>query len=119
MRIGELSGRTGVDQRLLRYYETQGLLHPERAGNGYRVYEESDVALVLWIRRLLAAGLSTTTITEFQACAVDDGRRPTDGDCRHLFDRLSAERQRIDAAITGLESNRTILDAVIATGNAV
>ncbi|OUC95125.1 hypothetical protein CA984_19830 [Streptosporangium minutum] len=30
MRIGELSCRTGVHERLLRYYEQQGLLWPGR-----------------------------------------------------------------------------------------
>ncbi|MCX5095152.1 MerR family DNA-binding transcriptional regulator [Streptomyces sp. NBC_00365] len=34
MRIGELSRRTGVPTRILRYYEEQGLLGPERAPNG-------------------------------------------------------------------------------------
>jgi DNA-binding transcriptional MerR regulator len=116
VRIGELSRRTGVDQRLLRYYEQQGLLHPARQANGYRVYQESDVALVLWIRRLLAAGLSTATITQFQSCVLDDGSRPA-GDCRHLFDRLRAERERIDAAIADLEANRATLDQVIAAGS--
>jgi MerR family regulatory protein len=36
LRIGELSRRTGVPTRMLRYYEEQDLLHPERDANGYR-----------------------------------------------------------------------------------
>jgi DNA-binding transcriptional MerR regulator len=116
VRIGELSRRTGVDRRLLRYYEQQGLLHPTRQANGYRVYHESDVALVLWIRRLLAAGLSTATIVQFQSCVSDDESRPA-GDCRHMFDRLRAERERIDSAIADLETNRATLDQIIAVGS--
>jgi DNA-binding transcriptional MerR regulator len=34
MRVGELSRRTGVSARMLRYYEEQDLLHPERGSNG-------------------------------------------------------------------------------------
>jgi hypothetical protein len=34
MLIGELSTRTGVSQRLLRYYEEQGLLSRARDPNG-------------------------------------------------------------------------------------
>lgn len=41
MRIKQLSERTGVSSRLLRYYEEQGLLRPRREENGYRDYEES------------------------------------------------------------------------------
>jgi DNA-binding transcriptional MerR regulator len=118
VRIGELAMRTGVDQRLLRYYEQQGLLHPARQPNGYRVYQESDVALVLWIRTLLAAGLSTTTISQFRACVSDDANRP-DGDCRPMFDRLRAERERIDAAIADLQTNRATLDQLISVGDSL
>ena len=53
MRIGELSRRTGVNERLLRYYEQQGLLRPERLPSGYRAYRASDVAVVRRIRALL------------------------------------------------------------------
>ncbi|MFB7509712.1 MerR family transcriptional regulator, partial [Streptomyces broussonetiae] len=62
MRIGELARRTGVPTRLLRYYEEQDLLHPERTENGYRSYPESAVADVQQIRGLLDSGLTTEMI---------------------------------------------------------
>src|SRR2546423_14992228 len=62
MRIGELSRRTGVPARLLRYYEEQDLLHPERDGSGYRTYREADAGRVTQIRGLLEAGLTTEII---------------------------------------------------------
>src|ERR1039457_3356113 len=62
MRIGELSRRTGVPARMLRYYEEQDLLPPERAGNGYRSYSLSDLYRVQQIRGLLDSGLTTEII---------------------------------------------------------
>ncbi|AXG80272.1 MerR family transcriptional regulator [Streptomyces paludis] len=62
MRIGELSRRTGVPTRMLRYYEEQDLLHPERAENGYRVYDETAVSRVQQLRGLLDSGLTTEII---------------------------------------------------------
>ncbi|WP_029145191.1 MerR family transcriptional regulator [Microbacterium luticocti] len=62
MRIGELSRRTGVATRLLRYYEAQGLLESTRSLNGYRDYTEADVDTVTQIRGLLSAGLTTRLI---------------------------------------------------------
>jgi len=62
MKIGELSRRTGVATRLLRYYEEQGLLASTRSLNGYRDYAEADVETVLQVRGLLSAGLTTRLI---------------------------------------------------------
>jgi len=62
MKIGELSRRTGVTTRLLRYYEEPDLLHPDRADNGYRSYGESAVRDVQQIRGLLDSGLTTEMI---------------------------------------------------------
>ena len=117
MRIGELATRTGVDQRLLRYYEQQGLLRPARQANGYREYQETDVAAVAWIRRLLGAGLSTATIAEFQACLSYQGPASAPA-CQRLFDRLGEERARIDAAIADLAATRAALDEVIGANGA-
>ena len=59
MKIGELSERTGIPTRMLRYYEQQGLLTSERSANGYRSYDESDVDRATRARGLVQAGLST------------------------------------------------------------
>ncbi|MFE4592778.1 MerR family transcriptional regulator [Streptomyces laurentii] len=117
MRIGELSRRTGVHERLLRYYEEQYLLHPVRRPSGYREYEEADVAVVRRIRALLAAGLNTATIATILPCLREDGERlvPT---CSDLLGDLLAERARITQAITDLQSSRGALDAVIAAAPA-
>lgn len=59
MKIGELSARTGIPTRMLRYYEQQGLLASERSANGYRSYDEADVQRAARVRGLVQAGLST------------------------------------------------------------
>src|SRR5690348_2448416 len=102
MRIGELVRRTGVSERLLRYYEEQGLLHPTRRPSGYRVYAEPDVETVRRIRVLLAAGLSTSVIAVVLPCITSDGvyLAPT---CPEMRGRLADECRRISAAIGELE----------------
>jgi DNA-binding transcriptional MerR regulator len=114
MRIGELARRTGVSQRLLRYYEDQGLLNPTRRSSGYREYTDSDVVAVAHIRNLLAAGLSTTTIADVLPCMGKDGERLI-ADCPELVDDLYRERERMTASIHALETARATLDGIIAT----
>ena len=48
MKIGELSERTNVPTRMLRYYEEQGLLSSERRSNGYRDYPETAATRWNW-----------------------------------------------------------------------
>jgi DNA-binding transcriptional MerR regulator len=75
VRIGALARETGVSERLLRYYEEQGLLRPARLPNGYREYAESDVTTVAHIRALLDVGLPTTVLARILHCVHDDGER--------------------------------------------
>ncbi|NSC20023.1 MerR family transcriptional regulator [Streptomyces albus subsp. chlorinus] len=113
MRIGALSRRTGVSQRLLRYYEEQGLLKPQRRASGYREYDEDDVRTVRSIRMLLGAGLSTRTIAGLLPCTVDDGTGPVPA-CSGLLPDLHRERERIDRAVADLLTARAALDALVA-----
>ncbi|AOS66084.1 MerR family transcriptional regulator [Actinoalloteichus hymeniacidonis] len=112
MRIGELSRRTGVSERALRYYEEQGLLQPRRLPSGYREYRELDIAAVQRIRVLLDAGLNTAQIVEVLPCMVtDDGRLLPS--CPELVDELVKQRDRIGAAIAELETTRSNLTRII------
>ncbi|WP_261564616.1 MerR family transcriptional regulator [Frankia gtarii] len=114
MRIGELARRTAVSERLLRYYEEQGLLHPARLPSGYRVYAESDVDQVRQIRTLLSAGLPITLIAQVLPRLRADGGRlvPPAG----LVADLTRERARIDARMDDLVASRRVLDTMITAG---
>jgi len=108
MRIGELAASTGVSVRSLRYYEEQGLLASERSSSGQRLYTADAASRVILIQQLFAAGLNSITMAELLPCVLATSTRTS-----YLSERLLAERERIDAAITGLLSTRDALDAVI------
>lgn len=114
MKIGELSRRTGVSQRLLRYYEQQGLLTSERAPSGYRYYPEEAVTVVAQIRNLLAAGLNTETIRTVLPCAR--GELPVLEPCPDLVATLRTQLAAIDDRLTCLQGTRnTLADYLAAT----
>ncbi|MGW2678008.1 MerR family transcriptional regulator [Streptomyces sp. NPDC001436] len=117
MRIGEMVRRTGVSERLLRYYEEQGLLTPTRSSSGYRAYSDADVDTVRRVRTLLAAGLSTATIAQVLPCVRDDGAHLAPV-CTDLVAQLRHERERIAHTIKDLQTSQSLLDVVIAAGPA-
>ena len=66
--ISELSRKTGVSLRSLRYYEEKELLKPARLENGYREYTESHIELVRMIQLYFSLGLTAKEITDFFHC---------------------------------------------------
>lgn len=51
MKIGELAGLTRTQVETIRYYEREGLLpQPDRTGGNYRIYGESHVERLAFIR---------------------------------------------------------------------
>ena len=113
MRIGELAERTGVPARLLRYYEEQGLLSPDRAANGYRDYAERLVDRVVQIRGLLDAGLPTRIIEQILPCLDDPGTiHVTDPD-PELIATLERERAQMDSRIRCLTRNLDAIDGYL------
>jgi DNA-binding transcriptional MerR regulator len=106
MRIGELASRTGVTTRMLRYYEEQGLLSPERQANGYRSYPESAVLRVEQVRDLLAAGLSSRVIRVVVPCFAGSGSRLRAEVNEELATNLTRELEQMNARIDTLTRNR-------------
>jgi DNA-binding transcriptional MerR regulator len=112
MRIGELSRRTGVSPRSLRYYEEQGLLASTRTAGGHREYSPLAVERVERIQCLFAAGLCSSTIYELLPCIYAQERGDPAPD---LLDNLRVERTRIAEAIDQMERSLAALDQVIDT----
>ncbi len=105
MRIGELAARSGVTVRMLRHYEEKGLLSPQRAPNGYREYEERDVARAGLVTSMIRSGLPTRLIVPL--LQRRDERHAADED--DVVALLRAEAERLDGRIACMTlSRRTI-----------
>lgn len=63
MNIGEASSASGVSPKMVRYYESIGLLQQVRRGdNGYRLYSGDNVQTLIFIRRARRMGFSVPQI---------------------------------------------------------
>jgi DNA-binding transcriptional MerR regulator len=109
MLIGELSRRTGVSTRLLRYYEEQELLLPYRDANGYRSYGDDAPERVERIRELIEAGLPTREIREVLPCTGPQGK----GHCDHSRAILRGGLDRLDERIAELNRRRTLMEGQV------
>jgi len=106
MRIGELSERTGVSRRLLRYYEEQGLIVVARCANGYRDYDARLVDQVIQIRGLLDGGLPTRLIKQILPCLKTPRDIHFAEASPEIIATLERERDRMTERIDFLARNR-------------
>lgn len=114
MRIGELSERTGVSTRLLRYYEEQGLLAPGRSANAYRTYTEDDVAQVQRVAGLIRAGVPTRLITVLLDLEAAEASAALAASCpRQVAEMLADELHELDAKIACLTKSRTTISTFL------
>ena len=111
MQIKELAERAGVTVKAVRYYESRGLISPDRAANGYRLYDDADVRVVREVRALLSLGLTAEQTHPFVECLRAGNDRADVCPAS-----LSAYRDRIadiDARITELAGLRDQLAALL------
>lgn len=105
MLIGDVARRSGVSARMLRHYESLGLVRPTgRTPTGYREYSSADIQRIFHIESLRSLGLSLRDVGR----ALDDpGFKPSElvADLiRRTRERIAREEEllrhlrRIDAA---------------------
>ena len=91
MTIKEIEERSGMTRANVRFYESEGLLHPERRENGYRDYSDADLETLLRIRLLRALGVSLEDIR-----ALQTGDAVLSDTLTRQLDALLAEQKSVE-----------------------
>ena len=113
MTIKEIEELTGLPRANVRYYESEGLITPERKGNGYRVYSESDAQTLQKIKLLRCLDISIEELKTIQSgehsveealqrsLVVQQNKKDQIGRAMEITKRMIAERvsyETLDAA---------------------
>jgi len=112
MRIQELSQRTAVPARTIRYYESIGLMpDPPRDANNYRQYTPEAAERLRFIISARSLGFNLADIGEFLT-ARDAGTLP----CKRVLDSFDERILDIDRRIADLLALRDTLSHVRQAG---
>lgn len=109
MNIGEAAHASGMSARMIRHYESLGLLPAAgRTQSGYRQYTEVDVHSLRFIRHARDLGFGTAQIE--QLLALWHNRRRTNRTVRGL---ALAHLSQLDAKIEALQAMRATLQHLV------
>ena len=111
MNIGKAARASGVSAKMIRYYESIGLI-PEAARTeaGYRSYGAREVQILRFVRRARDLGFPVATIQELLALWSDRARHSSDVK-RLATDHVSALEQKITEMQAMADTLRHLADA--------
>jgi len=108
MNIGEVSERSGLPPKTIRYYEDINLVRPLRSDNGYRSFRESDIHKLAFLGRARALGFSIEDCRTLMGLYEDETRESAQ--VKAVAKEHLAE---IDNKITQLKSMRETLSHLV------
>jgi MerR family copper efflux transcriptional regulator len=109
MNIGEAAEKAGVTPKMVRHYESLGLLSKvHRTESGYRVYGETEVHTLRFIKRSRDLGFSIPEISELVKL-WQDRRRPSSS----VKKVAAAHLAELDRKLDEMQSMRKTLSHLI------
>lgn len=79
MNIGQVSDASGISSKMIRYYESKGLISTaSRTDSGYRQYSQSDIQTLRFIKRSRELGFSLDRIKTLLSLWQDRSRHSSD-----------------------------------------
>lgn len=110
--LAELARHAGVPTRTVRYYVDRGLIRPvSRMPGGYRIFDESGLRQLRFIRRLQGFGL---TLRELQQLLLAAERQSCGQSSRTVERRLRSQLDRVEGRLRELEDVRHELASLLA-----
>jgi DNA-binding transcriptional MerR regulator len=103
--IGNVAQTVGVRPSAIRYYETRGIVRPAaRRPNGYRIYSNDAVKMLLFVKRAQSLGITLREIKPLLNLA-SQGQQP----CNHVKQLARNHLREIDDKIRELQALRNEL----------
>lgn len=104
-KIGEISKITNLTIDTLRYYEKEGLITPSRDQNNIRMYSDSDIRWIQFIKKLKQTGMPLKNIKEYSNLR-DQG----DSTINERLSLLYEQKQRLEQNSKQLEEHILFLN---------
>lgn len=108
MNIGDAARGSGLPAKTIRYYEDIGLVHPDRAGNGYRDYSGEDVHRLRFLKRARSLGFPVEECRSL--LSLYDDKHRASADVRGM---ALARLEEIDRKIEELKGLRATLSHLV------
>jgi len=109
LNIGEAAAESGVSAKMIRHYESIGLLRAaRRSEGGYRLYEPNDLHVLRFIRRARDLGFSMKDIGHL--LGLWQNRRRASADVRRIAQQHITDLNR---KIAELQSMRRTLEHLV------
>jgi len=105
---GQLAKQLGLNTEAIRFYEKQGLVRPQRADNGYRLYDQQCVDTLKFILHAKEVGLALSDIQDLLSIQIE----PQQHTCQEVKNITQAKLLDIEQRIQHLQHMHEALNVI-------